>query len=64
MAIQLKPEFEEIPELLGESAAIFFLAAGLYFAHKVNFTTAAALSDLGFDEFRCRLKEDFSEASK
>ncbi|GEM_PF-1984546 len=59
MLIQLKPEFEEILEPLGENAAVFFLAAGLYFAHKVSFAAAAALADLSFNEFLCRLQEHF-----
>jgi hypothetical protein len=59
MPLQLKPEFEEILEPLGENAAAFFLAAGLYYAHKVSFADAAALADLSFDEFLHRLKEHF-----
>ncbi|OQX00772.1 MAG: hypothetical protein BWK73_47700 [Thiothrix lacustris] len=59
MQLQLKPEFEEILEPLGENAAAFFLAAGLYYAHKVSFSAAAALADLSFDEFLHRLKEYF-----
>ena len=59
MPLQLKPEFEEILEPLGENAAAFFLAAGLYFAHEVSFAAAAALADLNLDEFLYRLKEHF-----
>ena len=59
MQVQLKPEFEEVHEPLGENAAAFFLAAGLYFAHKVSFAAAAALADLSFNEFLCRLQTDF-----
>jgi hypothetical protein len=59
MSLQLKPEFEEILEPLGENAAAFFLAAGLYYAHKVSFAAAAALAELSFDEFLHRLKEHF-----
>ena len=59
MPLQLKPEFEEILEPLGENAAVFFLVAGLYFAHKVSFAAAAALADLNLDEFLYRLKEHF-----
>lgn len=60
MQLQLKPEFEEILEPLGENAAAFFLAASLYYAHKVSFATAAAaLANLSFNEFLYRLKEHF-----
>lgn len=58
MQLQLKPEFEEILEPLGENAAAFFLAASLYYAHKVSFA-AAALANLSFNEFLYRLKEHF-----
>jgi hypothetical protein len=59
MPLQLKPEFEEILEPLGENAAAFFLAAGVYFTHKVSFAAAAALVDLSFNEFLYRLQEHF-----
>jgi hypothetical protein len=38
----------------------FFLAAGMYHAHKMSFQAAADLSGLGFDGFKKRLKEYFS----
>ena len=44
---------------MGENAAAFFLAAGLYFAHKVSFAAAVALADLSFNEFLYRLQEHF-----
>jgi predicted HTH domain antitoxin len=59
MQLQLKPEFEEILEPLGENAAVFFLAASLYYAHKVSFAAAAALANLSFNEFLYRLQEHF-----
>ena len=59
MQVQLKPEFDEILEPLGENAASFFLAAGLYHAHKVSFSAAADLANLSFDEFLYRLREHF-----
>lgn len=40
--------------------ARFFLAAGMYHAHKMSFQAAADLSGLGFDGFKKRLKEYFS----
>ena len=38
----------------------FLLAASLYHSHKMSFQAAAALSGLGFDGFKKRLREDFS----
>jgi len=59
MHIHLKPEFNEVLEPFGETAAGFFLAASLYHAHKISFAAAAALADLSFEEFLYRLKEHF-----
>lgn len=59
MKIQLKQEFDEILEPLGENAASFFLAASLYHAHKVSFSSAANLANLNFNEFLNRLREHF-----
>ena len=38
---------------------LIFLAASLYYAHKVSFEAAADLAELSFDEFHYRLKEHF-----
>jgi len=54
-----KPHFNEILEPIGSGAAEFFLAASLYYAHKVSFEAAADLAELSFDEFHYRLKEHF-----
>ena len=59
MNIQVKIEFYEVLEPLGNQAANFFLAASLYHAHKISFTAAAALADLSFDAFLSRLQEHF-----
>jgi len=59
MHVQLKQEFDEILEPLGEDAASFFLAASLYHAHKVSFSAAADLANLSFDEFLYRLRKHF-----
>ncbi len=59
MQIQVKQEFDEILEPLGENAASFFLAASLYHAHKVSFSAAANLANLSFNEFLYRLREHF-----
>ncbi len=59
MQVQLKQEFDEILEPLGENAAPFFLAASLYHAHKVSFSAAADLANFSFDEFLQRLREHF-----
>lgn len=59
MQVQLKCEFEEILEPLGQDAAPFFLAAALYHAHKVSFSKAANLAGLSFDTFLHRLQEHF-----
>lgn len=59
MSVVLKQEFDEVLEPFGKNAAEFFLAASLYHAHKISFAAAAALANLGFDEFLYRLKEHF-----
>lgn len=55
----INPAFAPLLESLGQGASDFFLAAGLYQAHKVSFATAAALAGLGYEEFHYRLKEHF-----
>jgi hypothetical protein len=59
MTIQLKQEFDEVLEPLGPKAAGFFLAASLYHAGKISFSSAAARADLGFEAFLYRLQEHF-----
>ena len=58
-APQINPAFASVLEPLGNGAGDFFLAAGLYHAHKVSFSAAAAFAGLGFEEFHYRLKEHF-----
>jgi hypothetical protein len=53
--------FNEILEPIGSGAAEFFLAASLYYAHKVSFEAAADLAELSFDEFHYRLKEHLAK---
>lgn len=55
----INPDFAPVLESLGKGASDFFLAAGLYHAHKVSFAAAAALAGLGYEEFHYRLKEHF-----
>ncbi len=55
----INPDFAPVLEPFGSGAGNFFLAAGLYHAHKISFAAAAALSGLGYDEFHYRLKEHF-----
>ena len=55
----INPDFAPLLETLGQGASDFFLAAGLYHAHKVSFAAAAALAGLGYEEFHYRLKEHF-----
>jgi hypothetical protein len=55
----INPDFAPVLETLGKGASDFFLAAGLYHAHKVSFGAAAALAGLGYQEFHFRLKEHF-----
>ena len=57
----IKTDFEELLDLLGSNAANFFLAASLYFSHKISFSAAASLSDLSFDDFNARLNEHFNK---
>ena len=59
MSLTLRQEFDELLEPLGSNAANFFLAASLYHAHKISFSAAATLANLGFEEFLHRLKEHF-----
>jgi hypothetical protein len=59
MRLSLKPEFDEVLEPFGNEAASFYLAASLYHARKISFAAAAALADLSFDAFLCRLQEHF-----
>lgn len=56
---QINPAFGAVLEPLGVGAGDFFLAAGLYHAGKIRFSTAAAFAGLGFEEFHYRLKEHF-----
>jgi hypothetical protein len=55
----INPDFAPVLEPLGNGAGDFFLAAGLYQAHKISFGAAAALAGLGYEEFHYRLKEHF-----
>ncbi|SEH06044.1 UPF0175 family protein [Candidatus Venteria ishoeyi] len=59
MQVQLKQDFDEVLEPLGNHAVEFFLAASLYHAHKISFAAAAALAGMGFEEFLMRLREHF-----
>ncbi len=59
--MQLKKQFDEILEPLGHDAANFFLAASLYHAHKISFSSAASLANLSFDAFLFRLEEHFGK---
>ena len=59
MSVALNDEFAEILEPLGRGSADFFLAAGLYQAHKLSFGAAAHLAGLSFDDFAARLREHF-----
>ncbi|MGD0958634.1 MAG: hypothetical protein ABSB19_02370 [Methylomonas sp.] len=61
MNIQLQPEFDDILQPLGSSAAEFFLAASLYHARKISFTSAAHLAGLDFESFNSRLIEHFNQ---
>ena len=60
MHAALNTQFDEVLEPLGPKAANFFLAAGLYQAHKISFSAAAHLAVLTFEAFNERLKEHFS----
>lgn len=57
MNIQLQSEFDDILQLLGSSAAEFFLAASLYNTQKISFASAAHMADLDFKSFKSRLLE-------
>lgn len=57
---KLSPNFIEVLEPYGKNATEFFLAASLYYAHKVSFQAAAALAKMSFEEFNFRLKEHFN----
>ena len=61
MNIQLQPEFDDILQPLGSSAAEFFLAASLYHARKISFASAAQLAGLDFESFKSRLIEHFDQ---
>jgi hypothetical protein len=58
---QSNPSFSDVLLPLGAGAEDFFLAASLYHAHKVSFSSAAALAGLGLEEFHYRLKEHFGK---
>ncbi len=61
MQVQLQPEFDEILQPLGSHALEFFLAASLYHARKISFTSAAHMAGLEFDAFKTRLSEHFDQ---
>lgn len=61
MNIQLQSEFDDILQLLGSSAAEFFLAASLYHAQKISFAGAAHMAGLDFESFKSRLLEHFNQ---
>ena len=61
MYIQHQPEFDDILQPLGSHAVEFFLAASLYHARKISFTTAAHMAGLDFDGFKTRLTEHFNQ---
>jgi len=61
MNIQLQPEFDDILQSLGSSAAEFFLAASLYHAKKISFASAAQMAGLDFEGFKTRLIEHFGQ---
>jgi len=60
MQLQSLEKFEEILEPLGNQSAEFFLAASLYYAHKISFERAATLAGLTFEDFKARLNEHFN----
>jgi len=55
----LQNKFDEILDSLGNNAANFFMAASLYHAKKISFSTAASLANLSFEAFLVRLEEHF-----
>ncbi len=57
--LTINPDFAPVLDSLGNRASDFFLAAGLYHAHKISFAAAASLAGLGYEEFHARLKERF-----
>ncbi|HMB14866.1 MAG TPA: hypothetical protein VKN62_01020 [Pelovirga sp.] len=57
----LKEQLHDVLGPNGSKAADFFLAAGLYHARQISFTTAASLADLSFEAFRYRLCEYFDK---
>jgi hypothetical protein len=59
MQVELKADFDEVLEPLGYHAVEFFLAAGLYHAHKISFSAAASLAGMSFEGFLVRLREHF-----
>jgi hypothetical protein len=61
MNILLQPEFDDILQSLGHSAAEFCLAASLYHARKISFASTAHMARLNFDSFKNRLLEHFNQ---
>jgi hypothetical protein len=61
MQVQLQPEFDGILQPLGSHALEFFLAASLYHARKISFTSAAHMAGLDFEAFKNRLSEHFEQ---
>ncbi len=47
-------------QAFGHHAAEFFLAASLYHARKIRFSSAAHIAEPSFDAFRYRLEEHFN----
>jgi hypothetical protein len=60
MLLELQPEVDEVLQPFGHHAAEFFLAASLYHARKISFSSAAHIAGLSFDAFRYRLEEHFN----
>ena len=61
MNILLQPEFHDILQPLGHSAAEFLLVVSLYHARKISFASAAHMARLDFDSFKNRLLEHFNQ---
>lgn len=61
MLVELQPEFDELLQPLGNHAVEFFLAASLYHARKLSYSSAAHIAGLSFDAFRYRLEEHFNQ---
>ncbi|MDY6850023.1 MAG: hypothetical protein AB7F20_01320 [Geoalkalibacter sp.] len=61
MAQELKEQLDEVLGPEGAKSANFFLAAGLYHARQISFSTAASLAGLSFEAFRYRLCEYFGK---